>query len=378
MNTATAFLQGLYPPLDSLDAELATSTLNNGTELQNPLSGYQYVYLSGADANSPNTIWIKGDDACPTSAKAQKSFENSTEFQSRVETTRSFYEGFWDLVENVYDYTREKMSYANAYDIFDLINVANIHNSTVPRNISSEDLFQLRTLADSAEFGYNYNASEPARAIGGRTLMGGIWRQLNQTVSGGGKLKLSLLAGSYDTFLAFFGISDLINVDPNFYGLPDYASTLAFELFTEEDMTSFPTDLNTLNVRFLFKNGTTGALEQFPLFGSTGDALSWADFSARVQERGITTVGQWCDVCGATEDFCLPYQTDAQSQSSSGGSGGLSKAEAGVIGAMVTLGVVAILGALAFVLLRRRKASPVLPVASPAEKGSMSSGKESA
>jgi len=360
VNTAEAFFQGLYPPLDGLDPELAAQELNNGSDISNPLSGYQYVYLQAADGASPNTIWIKGDDGCPAVTSAQDSFETSAEFTSRVESTKSFYEGFWDLLENVYDYTRDMMSYENAYDIFDLINVAQIHNSTVPRNVSDEEMLQLRTLADSWEFGTNFNASEPGRSIGGRTLMGAIYRQLNQTVATEGRLKFSLLAGSYDTFLAFFGLSDLTAADTDFFGLPDYASTMAFELFTAEDMTSFPEDASTLNVRFLFKNGTTGALEQFPLFGTTDDALSWADFAAQVEERGITEVSQWCDICSSTEDFCLPYQTE--SGNGSNGNGGLSNAEAGVIGAMVTLGVVAIVGALAFVLMRRRRRSAAMPV----------------
>ena len=376
INTATAFLQGLYPPLDSLDPELAAQELNNGTEIANPLNGYQYVFLQGADATSPNTIWIKGDDGCPALTNAQGDLENSTEFQTRTESTRSFYDGFWDLLENVYDYTRDMMSYENAYDIFDLINVAQIHNSSIPRNVSSEDLFQLRTLADSAEFGTNFNASEPARSIGGRTLMGTIYRQLNQTVATEGRLKLSLLAGSYDSFLAFFGVSDLISTDPDFYGLPDYASTMTFELFTPEDMTSFPEDTSSLNVRFLFKNGTTGALEQFPLFGSTGDAMSWSDFAAQVEERGITKVSQWCDICSSTEDFCLPYETESEG---SGSGSGLSNAEAGVIGAMVTLGIIALVGGLAFALMRRRKKNTAAaPVAYQEKAGSMSSASDKA
>merc|ERR1711881_530598 len=223
-------------------------------------------------------------------------------------------------------------------------------------------------LADSWEFGTNFNASEPGRSIGGRTLMGAIYRQLNQTVATEGRLKFSLLAGSYDTFLAFFGLSDLTAADTDFFGLPDYASTMAFELFTPEDMTSFPEDTSSLNVRFLFKNGTTGALEQFPLFGSTGDAMSWSDFAAQVEERGITKVSQWCDICSSTEDFCLPYETESEG---SGSGSGLSNAEAGVIGAMVTLGIIALVGGLAFALMRRRKKNTAAaPVAYQEKAGS--------
>ena len=124
------------------------------------------------------------------------------------------------------------MSYTNAYDIFDLINVATINNNSVTLNISTEQLYKLRTLADSAEFGLNYNKSQPLRAIGGQTLAAAILRQLNQTITSKGELKFSLLVGSYDTFLSFFGLTNLTAADPNFYGLPGYASTMAFELVT--------------------------------------------------------------------------------------------------------------------------------------------------
>ena len=64
MNTATAFLQGLYPPLVNLEPEIASQTLNNGTKSTSPLNGYQYVTLQSVKDNSPDTIWIKGDESC--------------------------------------------------------------------------------------------------------------------------------------------------------------------------------------------------------------------------------------------------------------------------------------------------------------------------
>jgi hypothetical protein len=254
------------------------------------------------------------------------------------------------------------MTYKNAYNIFDLVNVARIHNATSPaRNVSDEDLFQLRTLADSAELGQNWNASDKARAIGAETLSGAVLAQLNETVTSEGKLKFSLFAGSYDTFLAFFGLAGLLDEDPAFHGLPDYASTMAFELFTESDASSFPSDPEKdLRVRWLFRNSTFGELETFPLFGTNDDSLPWPKFVSEMEERAITDVGDWCTKCGAKEDFCAAYETDddesAETEDEKDGSkGGMSNAVAGVIGAMVTLGVVAIIGAIAFMLMRRKK-----------------------
>jgi hypothetical protein len=42
LDTATAYLQGLYPPLVDLSSQVATQALNNGSKLEGPLNGYQY------------------------------------------------------------------------------------------------------------------------------------------------------------------------------------------------------------------------------------------------------------------------------------------------------------------------------------------------
>ncbi|KAH6986309.1 histidine phosphatase superfamily [Ilyonectria sp. MPI-CAGE-AT-0026] len=365
MNTATAFLQGFYPPLGEIAPEIASQTLNNGTNSTSPIDGYQYVVLHGINDNSPDTIWIKGDDSCPAYRNSSKAFMKSEIFQERVDATSDFYAGFYDVLsDGVYNLKPENMTYANAYNIFDLVNVARIHNATSPaRNVSDEDLFQLRTLSDSAELGLNWNVSEPARAIGAETLFGVVLTQLNQTVATEGKLKFSLFAGSYDTFMAFFGVAELLDVSPDFHGLPDYASTMAFELFSD-DTDQFPSDPEAdLRVRWLFKNGTTGELNTYPLFSTNEDSLPWSRFVTEVEERAILDIGDWCEQCSATEDFCAAYQDDESAETEEdddddkegGKSGGMSNAVAGVIGAFVTLGVVGIVGAAVF-LMKRRKA----------------------
>jgi hypothetical protein len=319
--------------------------------------------------NSPDTIWIKGDDACPAYKDSSKEFTQSDVFKTRDEETRDFYSGFYDILnDGVFNIEPENMTYANAYNIFDLINVAHIHNESSPAaNISESDLFQLRTLADSAELGLNYNKSQPARSIGADTLSGAVLSHLNQTVASEGKMKFSLLAGSYDTFLAFFGVTGLLDVSNDFHGLPDYASTMAFELFTEDTVDSFPKDQSDLRVRWLFKNGTTGDLKAFPLFGSDETVLTYSRFVDEMDKLAIKDVGTWCDKCGSTDDFCAAYTKDGSASNKSdesasdNGSSGMSNAVAGVIGAFVTLGVVAIVGGLAFIMMRKRRGAAAKP-----------------
>ncbi|KAK7431829.1 hypothetical protein QQZ08_001447 [Neonectria magnoliae] len=282
MNTATAFLQGFYLPLGETAPEIASQTLNNGTNSTSPIDGYQYVTLHGINDNSPDTIWIRGDDSCPAYKNASKSFADSED---------NFYAGFYDvLADGVYNLKSENMTYANAYNIFDLV------NTSPARNVSDEDLLQLRTLADSAELGLNWNASQPARSIGAERCL------LNKTVATHGQLKFSLLAGSYDTFLAFFGVAELLDVSSDFHGLPDYAATMAFELFSD-NTTEFHDSDADLNVRWLFRNGTSDELTVFPLFGTDELVLSWQRFASYVEEPAILDIGDWCEQCSADEDF---------------------------------------------------------------------------
>jgi hypothetical protein len=305
LSTATSFLQALYPPLG--DSPLAAQDLANGSSVSAPLTGYQYVTLHGVNDDSPETVWIKGDDHCPAFTAASSAFSASTEYASRLASTRDFYASLHPLVADVYP-SPEDLDYAHAYDIFDLIHVAHLHDAAAPA-VTAEQLFQLRTLADSAEFGRNFNASQPETFIHAATFAGGVLRRLEETVSSSVKgetnPKFTLLAGSYDTFLAFFGLADLTSVSGDFYGLPAYASSMSFELFTpgeEEEL-----DEAALRVRYLFRNGTEGELTPFPLFGSGKADLPWAEFVQAMRERGIESTAEWCAACRSGAGFCAAY-----------------------------------------------------------------------
>ena len=70
--------------------------------------------------------------------------------------------------------------------------------ASVKSAVTALQLDQLRYYADASEFAQNYNINhtQPDRSIGGMTLAGGMLRQLNQTVSTQGKLKLSIFIRS--------------------------------------------------------------------------------------------------------------------------------------------------------------------------------------
>lgn len=371
MQTATNFFQGLYPPLDG--AAVSIDNLNNGTDVESPLEGYQYILIHGEGESDPDTIWIKGDDACPNYDVASKAYRASPEYAATLNASADFYSKFDSTLEPIMG--AGNVTYAKAYDVFDLLNVASIHNKTVvtapsetePFTIDPADLDQLRYYANEWEWNHNFNASAPDRSIGGMSVAGGILNQLDTVVKGDAKVKFNLMAGSYDTMMSFFGLVNLSAASPDFMGLPNYAANMAFELFTENEAFSE----EDLMVRFLFRNGTgpDQDLEPFRLFGGDQLEIPYARFVDELSARAINSVEQWCGACASTESFCVAANQTAEASeaqggaSSSGGSSGgdgLSNAAAGGIGAAVTLAVVG-LAALALWLVRRRKGGKAVP-----------------
>lgn len=252
--------------------------------------------------------------------------------------------------------------------VYDLINVAEIHNATFDPNglVTSDVFYQLRTLADTHEYNLAYNASDPIRAIAGMTLAAQIVTFLNNTITSNGTNKIGIQFGAYASFQSLFGLANLTAADPMFYGVPDYASVMVFELFTTANFTGkFPTSTNDLQVRFLWHNGTTSNISEptiYPLFGQSNNSLSWNTFQTSMNKFAIYGQQDWCTACGNSTGTCSAQalgtatssstNTSTTSSAATTPSGGshLSNAVAGVIGAAVTLGVVLLVTAAVMLL----------------------------
>lgn len=230
------------------------------------------------------------------------------------------------------------------------MNVAEIHNASLNTNILTDAVFsQTRTLADTHEFSLAYNDSSQIRAIAGATLAAQIVQALNATITSGGKSKLNVQFGAYASFLSFFGLAKLPATTPDFYGIPDYASFMTFELVTNSSTNSFPA-ASDISVRFMFHNGTvsnSSAPAAFPLFGQQNVAIPWTTFTTEISKFSIGDQDTWCKACGNGTGICASGASASYSSTSS--SDGISVAVAGVIGAMVALAV--ILGTEALIML---------------------------
>ncbi|KAF5665211.1 acid phosphatase [Fusarium circinatum] len=349
-NSALVFLQGLYPPTKQFE------TLANGSKVEAPLSGYQYIPIASvetaaSDKNSESSAWLQGNSGCTNAEASSNDYFSSSEYAGVYKDSESFYQGLLPVINGTYG--KDEANFQNAYTIFDLINVARIHNSS----ISSDDLLdestleKLYNLASIHEWNLAYNSSEPVRAIAGSVLAGQIIEALEPLAEGKKGPKVNVQFGAYAAFMSFFGLAGLDKVSSDFKRVVDYASSMAFELVTNA---TNPT-ADDVSVRFYFSNGTASqhTPKMFPLFGKDETTISWKDFKTGMSDFAIEDTKHWCKLCGNNDGNCASDSDDdsTSSQSSSGGSGnGVSKPVAGVIGALVTL--VVILGVqAAFILL---------------------------
>lgn len=199
------------------------------------------------------------------------------------------------------------------------------------------------------------------RSISGMQLAGEILKYMNSTITSGkaglSSNKFGIQFGAYATFFSFFGLASLQKANPDFMGVPDYASSMALELFTNADLSSGYPSNDDLQVRFLFHNGTASNSSEpvvYPLFGGSVNSVSWTDFSNGLSQFAVSTTEAWCHKCGNSTGTCAAYATGGSdnpstTQNSNGGGHHMSAAIGGVIGAFVTLAVV--LGSLLAVML---------------------------
>lgn len=348
--STTAFFQGLYPPVGG---RMASATLRNGEEIEAPMDGYQLVFIEQSEhgKNSENVAWLQGTSDCHNAKVSSNSYFDSESFLNTLDSTAGFYESLVPMLEGTF--APEDISFRDAYLVFDALNVANIHNASFPSDelLTEETFAQLQHLANTYEFNLAWDESDPIRAIAGSTLATEILSELTSVIDSRGKegARLNVQFGAYANFLAFFGIAQLPKADVDFTGIPDYASSMAFELVTESE-DEFP-DAKDINVRFLFHNGTIegsdadSAPAAFPLFGQSETLLPWSEFVSHMKEIGVPAEqAEWCEMCGSTSGECAADNITTASKDN-----GISLPVAGVIGALVTL--IAVLGTQAAVVL---------------------------
>ncbi|ROW14029.1 hypothetical protein VPNG_04063 [Cytospora leucostoma] len=328
--SAEGFTQSLYPPAGSA----AYQTLADGTKVQAPLDGYQYipVNLVTSESTSSSSVedssWLQGSSGCAKAISSSDSYYQTDEYSSILNKTTAFYHDLLPVYNTTFN--SSKATYKNAYTIYDYVHVSEIHNQSIPSGdlLTNETLHQLQTLADTHEWGLAYSESEPVRAIAGAVLAAQILQGLNTTVASPlaktSSQRLGVQFGSYGTFMSFFGLANLTAASEDFRGIADYASSMSFELVTNATVngTGAPTTVDPadVSVRFLFSNGSasdTKPAQEYALFGKAEPLISWNDFVTNMQGFAIGDTQSWCQACGNTTGICASSSSASSATSSS-------------------------------------------------------------
>jgi hypothetical protein len=269
--------------------------------------------------------------------------------------------------------------YKSAQEIYDYVNYQYTHNSSIHSTLANDTLYtgvydQLRFLADE-EAWYMYgntssstSTTPPNRAIGGSTLASEILNTFRILVASKNNTSdqkdtshpLTLYFGEQDAMMSLLSLLMLDYISPDFKAIPSYGSAMVFELFSTGDNAEVPSDPEDLWVRFSFHNGTSDysskQLTSYPMFntGRSNTDMLWPVFQDYFAKIGLDSVADWCTRCNSGSSFCrgadgsgvtliVPSPHDRKKKE-------VSPAVAGVIGAVVSLFVAALLFALAMLI----------------------------
>lgn len=311
---------------------------------------------------------LSGNDDCPEYQDSLFDYFDSLEYYDLFSSTISFYQ---DLITPIFQdvIPDSQVNFYNAYALYDYASFQYMHNTSVAKLVSQSSIAELRALASSQQFSLNgdltvsgFVSGDEIRAVAGKTFASKVLDMLQQNAlpDNGDNDILSLFFSGLETFLSFFSISGLSDLQPEFQSLPEPGSVMVFELFSDSpNLTSLP-NVDQLWVRFLFRNGTnsTEPLISYPLFGrgNSETDMTWTDFQNGMTNIVTPDVESWCKICNSKAIYC-PAFSDNQSNgtscppaNSSDNSGPnavsyskISPATAGIIGAVVTIATIALL-----------------------------------
>jgi hypothetical protein len=303
---------------------------------------------------------------CPAYTAASNEYWNSDSYVSLLNANSAFYAS---LIPGVLDgiFPLASVGYYDAFEIWDYVQYGVTHNSTVADAVSDTDMVKLRILADDAVFAQNCNTSSAA-SIAGRTLATRMIESLYSNINTlGAYQQMTLFFGSFEPLMAFFALAGLPSLslqNQQFYSIPEQGASMVIELFTlvvDGESSAYPSDVSNLFVRFLYQNGAgdDAELTQYPLFGADPDNMyvSFSDFVAGIEPIMMLSIEDWCSQCGSYSIFCPAFEGENDSPGGTdltSSNHRLNPALAGVIGALVTLVVLALIVGAAMLLLGLR------------------------
>ncbi|EIW82161.1 phosphoglycerate mutase-like protein [Coniophora puteana RWD-64-598 SS2] len=292
VTSAYSLLQGLYPP-----TETAAIKLHNGSTVEAPLHGYQYIPVETImqDGNPMLTPWID----CPYFQSHLNRTFNSSVWKDMEREAAPFLNASKPFIGSM------DTNFTNMYNIYDYMNVQSTHDEGYRKALPPTFLEQARHFANMQQREV-FNA-QPINAIGEvavRTLIPEmIWAMGNMT-SNESPLKLALTTIDYQPFISFFNVTNATVKDPDVAGIPNYASALALEVFEGKD--------GEPELSLKFKNGTDdNEFRSLTMWGN--DRVSLETFTTNLAYRTINNTRDWCFSCNETFSrgcFAMDFSKD--------------------------------------------------------------------
>lgn len=111
-NSATGFLQGLYPPVG---APADQQTFANSTVITAPMNGYQLipVAITSTNTGSESNGWLQAATGCLNAVSSSNQYFYSPEYTTLLNSTASFYQNILPVVNTTFNATAD--TYKNAY-----------------------------------------------------------------------------------------------------------------------------------------------------------------------------------------------------------------------------------------------------------------------
>lgn len=328
-DSCVSLTQGLWP------ATLSNNiTLANGTTITAPLGGYQYIPIETVDPNLSTAL--EGFANCNTFDTHTTAFYNSSIFQEMAAQSAPFLDSLPPYLNG------RSVQLENMWNIFDFMNVNDIHNATFAQDLPATYLAQVRTLANWHE--YNVFSDQTIGGIGniaGMAIMPSILNGFADIMNSSNPVQLSITAIAYKPFISLFNMTGVASANPSLAGIVNYASAVALELRQ-------PSGGGEPVIRFNFKNGSDATFVTYNFLNRTGD-VPLSAFIDAMAPVAINTTAAWCSVCANNQDSGCGALALAREQGEAAARPKISLAGAGGLGAGLTLIVVALMGvALAF------------------------------
>jgi hypothetical protein len=207
---ASAFIQGLYPPLEdnsNYTFIAGQSALANGTNVIAPLAGYQYPRLQSPSENDLNNVWLDGSNNCPYYTKSGSSYYSSQVYDIVQNQTAEFYLSLYDDILEGYFDPASNLGYFDAWSIYDYLQYQYNHNSTIYDLLSAEDLLRAKILATNWVMAMNANVSssgatqgDQVGVIAGKTLAARVLQAFSSTITSQGERDKMTLVSPQSTY----------------------------------------------------------------------------------------------------------------------------------------------------------------------------------